>query len=116
MRGKFVLRAGGAILAVCCLVAVAAADVKLPGVFGDHMVLQRKRPAWADPWTTGGDGQAGRGMQSADGRQSQNGGGPARRKRSAVTRPRHLAKLDGPAAARRDILGCAETSKKPFRG
>ena len=52
MRGKFVLRAGGAILAVCCLVAVAAADVKLPGVFGDHMVLQREMPipvwGWAD--------------------------------------------------------------------
>ena len=53
MRGKIVLRAGGAILAVCCLVAVAAADVKLPGVFGDHMVLQREMPVpvwgWADP-------------------------------------------------------------------
>jgi sialate O-acetylesterase len=53
MRGKIVLRAGGAILAVCCLVAVAAADVKLPGVFGDHMVLQRDAAlpvwGWADP-------------------------------------------------------------------
>ena len=52
MRGKIVLRAGGMILAACCLVAVAAADVKLPGVFGDHMVLQRERPVpvwgWAD--------------------------------------------------------------------
>ena len=52
MREKMVLRAGGAILAVCCLVAIAAADVKLPGVFGDHMVLQREMPipvwGWAD--------------------------------------------------------------------
>jgi sialate O-acetylesterase len=52
MRGKIVLRAGSAILAVCCLVAVAAADVKLAGVFGDHMVLQRDMPVpvwgWAD--------------------------------------------------------------------
>jgi sialate O-acetylesterase len=53
MGGKTFLRAGGTILACCCLVAVAAADVKLPGVFGDHMVLQREMPVpvwgWADP-------------------------------------------------------------------
>jgi len=53
MRGKSALRAGGTILAVCCLVAVGAADVKLPGVIGHHMVLQREMPVpvwgWADP-------------------------------------------------------------------
>ena len=35
------------------LVSAAAADVKLPAVFGDHMVLQRDVPlpvwGWADP-------------------------------------------------------------------
>lgn len=53
MRGKSMLPTLGAILILFCLVAVATAEVKLPGVFGDHMVLQREMPVpiWgtADP-------------------------------------------------------------------
>lgn len=40
-------------LLILGLTSLAAADVKLPGVFGDHMVLQRETPVpvwgWADP-------------------------------------------------------------------
>lgn len=41
-------------LAVCCLfVCVAGADIRLPAVFGDHMVLQQKSKVsvwgWAEP-------------------------------------------------------------------
>jgi len=53
MRENLGWRAWGAILVLFCLVAVAGAEVKLPGVFGDHMVLQRDVPVpvwgWADP-------------------------------------------------------------------
>lgn len=53
MRGRLVLRTLAGFLFLLCLVAVAAADVKVPGVFGDHMVLQRDMPlvVWgtADP-------------------------------------------------------------------
>jgi sialate O-acetylesterase len=42
-----------AVLAVACAVSVAGAEVKLPGVFGDHMVLQRDVAVpvwgWAEP-------------------------------------------------------------------
>ena len=38
---------------LAALAATAAADVKLPGVFGDHMVMQRDVAlpvwGWADP-------------------------------------------------------------------
>ena len=44
MRGKSTSRVLGATLALLFLAATAAADVKLPGVFGDHMVLQREMP------------------------------------------------------------------------
>lgn len=40
------------VVAGLCLASVATADVKLPGIFGDHMVLQRELPlpvwGWAD--------------------------------------------------------------------
>ncbi|MHB8899691.1 MAG: sialate O-acetylesterase, partial [Thermoguttaceae bacterium] len=40
-------------LAVICAPAVARADVRLPHVFGDHMVLQQQQPipvwGWAQP-------------------------------------------------------------------
>ena len=53
MRRNLMCRVFGAVLVVSFLVAAAAADVKLPGVFGDHMVLQREMPVpvwgWADP-------------------------------------------------------------------
>jgi sialate O-acetylesterase len=49
-------RIWGAVLVLFCLAAAAAADVRLPGVFGDHMVLQRDVPVpvwgWADPSET----------------------------------------------------------------
>ncbi len=53
MRGNVMVRVLGVLVVLFCLVAIAAADVRLPGVFGDHMVLQRDVPApvwgWADP-------------------------------------------------------------------
>jgi len=53
MRRNLMCRVFGAVLVVFFLVAAAAADVKLPGVFGDHVVLQREMPVpvwgWADP-------------------------------------------------------------------
>jgi len=56
MRRNLMCRVLGAVLVLFCLGAVAAADVKLPGVFGDHMVLQRGMPVpvwgWADPAET----------------------------------------------------------------
>jgi len=56
MRSSSRFVALGAILVLLWLVAVAAAEVKLPGVFGDHMVLQRDMPVpvwgWADPAET----------------------------------------------------------------
>ena len=44
MRGKTTSKVLGAALCLLFLAATAAADVKLPGVFGDHMVLQREIP------------------------------------------------------------------------
>ena len=56
MRRNLTCRVLGAVLVLFCLAAVAAADVKLPGAFGDHMVLQRGMPVpvwgWADPSET----------------------------------------------------------------
>ena len=56
MRARAMWKVVGAVFVLGCLVAVAAADVKLPGVFGDHMVLQRELPVpvwgWADPAET----------------------------------------------------------------
>ena len=53
MRTGRMLKSLGAILPLFCLVAVAAADVRLPAVFSDHMVLQREAPVpvwgWANP-------------------------------------------------------------------
>ena len=53
MRGNLMPKMWGAALVLCCLVSVAAADVKMPGVFGDHMVVQRDAAVpvwgWADP-------------------------------------------------------------------
>jgi sialate O-acetylesterase len=47
------LRTLGTILLLCCFVAAASADVRLPAIFGDHMALQREAPVpvwgWADP-------------------------------------------------------------------
>lgn len=41
------------LLALCCLLPLTRADVKLPGLFGDHMVLQQGQTVpvwgWADP-------------------------------------------------------------------
>jgi len=41
------------IVAILLLASPALADVKLPAIFGDHMVLQRGKPivvwGWADP-------------------------------------------------------------------
>ena len=53
MRGKLKLAILAAVLVSFGLLPVARADVKLPAIFGDHMVLQRDVPlpvwGWADP-------------------------------------------------------------------
>ncbi|MGA2619890.1 MAG: sialate O-acetylesterase [Thermoguttaceae bacterium] len=53
MRGNVTRKALGAILVLVCLAAVASAEVKLAGVLGDHMVLQRDVAVpiwgWAEP-------------------------------------------------------------------
>lgn len=53
MHRNLGLRAWGAVWVLFCLAGVAGAEVRLPGVFGDHMVLQRDVPlpvwGWADP-------------------------------------------------------------------
>jgi sialate O-acetylesterase len=53
MFRKLMAKGVGAVLVLLVLAAAAAADVRLPGVFGDHMVLQRDAavPVWglADP-------------------------------------------------------------------
>ena len=47
------LRLWVAALSLCGLASVAKADVKLPAIFGDHMVLQRDQKdkvwGWAEP-------------------------------------------------------------------
>ncbi len=44
--------AGLALAITMCVASVVSADVRLPGVFGDRMVLQRDKPVevwgWAD--------------------------------------------------------------------
>jgi sialate O-acetylesterase len=53
VRNKLWVKVSLAVLVLGVLAAVAAADVKLPAVFSDHMVLQRDMPikvwGWADP-------------------------------------------------------------------
>ena len=44
MFRKLTAKGVGAVLVLFVLATAAAADVKLPGVFGDHMVLQRDAP------------------------------------------------------------------------
>ena len=56
MRTRAMSKVVGAVFVLGCLVAVAAAEVKLSAVFGDHMVIQREMPVpvwgWADPGAT----------------------------------------------------------------
>jgi sialate O-acetylesterase len=53
MRKSLTLYLLGALVVVCGLTLHVRADVKLPGVFGEHMVLQREQPVpvwgWAEP-------------------------------------------------------------------
>jgi sialate O-acetylesterase len=53
MRGKLMLKSFVGLLLLSFAASLAAADVKLPGVFGDHMLLQRDTAlpvwGWADP-------------------------------------------------------------------
>ena len=55
MRKQAMFRILGAILAACCLASTASADVKLPAIFGDHMVLQQDMslPVWG--WADKGE-------------------------------------------------------------
>lgn len=50
---RFATAAGAALLGLCLLAPLCRADVKLPSVFGSHMVVQRDVPlpvwGWADP-------------------------------------------------------------------
>ena len=50
LRGNTVLWLGFVLLSVAISASAAQADVKLPGVFGHHMVLQRDKPVtvWGD--------------------------------------------------------------------
>ena len=56
MHAKPMLRCSTAVLLLPFLISSATAAVKMPGVFGDHMVLQRDMPVpvwgWADPGET----------------------------------------------------------------
>jgi len=45
----------GAVLLLLALAPAARADVRLPGVFGDHMVLQRDRPVRVWGWAEEGE-------------------------------------------------------------
>jgi len=53
MRGNLVTRTLGAVLVLVGLATLASADVKLPAVFSDHMVIQCDMPVpvwgWAEP-------------------------------------------------------------------
>ncbi len=53
MRGKSMLKILAGMLLLSLVAAIAAADVRLPGVFANHLVLQRDVPlpvwGWADP-------------------------------------------------------------------
>ena len=55
MRRILFVERAVAVLVVACAVSVAGAEVKLPGVFGDHMVLQRDAavPVWG--WAAPGE-------------------------------------------------------------
>jgi sialate O-acetylesterase len=55
MFDKVLRKATGAILVLVCLATAAPAEVKLAGVFGDHMVLQRNvhLPVWG--WAAPGE-------------------------------------------------------------
>jgi len=53
MRGKLLRKSLLGLLLLTLVASIASAEVKLPGVFGDHMVLQREVAlpvwGWADP-------------------------------------------------------------------
>ena len=53
MPKNSMLKTCGAFLFLFCLAAAASAEVRLPAIFGDHMVLQADMPlpvwGWADP-------------------------------------------------------------------
>ncbi len=55
MRGKYGRKSAAAVLFLAFLVSAASADVKLPGVFSQHMVLQRDAalPVWG--WAESGE-------------------------------------------------------------
>jgi len=55
MRRGLSMRSVLVVLALACAVSVASADVKLPGVFGDHMVLQRGMPVPVWGWAEAGE-------------------------------------------------------------
>ena len=55
MRWSVAGRALTAVAILFCLVAAAAADVKLPGVFADHTVVQRDMPVPVWGWAVPGE-------------------------------------------------------------
>ncbi len=55
MRANLLLRTWSALVLLLCLVPATLADVKLPGVFGEHMVLQREVPVPVWGWAEAGE-------------------------------------------------------------
>ncbi|MCY2992928.1 MAG: sialate O-acetylesterase [Planctomycetota bacterium] len=55
MRANLLLRTWSALVVLLCLVPATLADVKLPGVFGEHMVLQREVPVPVWGWAEAGE-------------------------------------------------------------